>query len=77
MSAVSYARVWNRDDDGDSFVHLVSDGNDYTVCGHDIAGDELVHLKPPVELSGFHKVTCPQCVATIATVKAHLDRAKK
>ena len=70
--SASYVRIWNLDDDGESHVHLISDGNDFTVCGHDIAGDDDIHLKPPQELPGRHRVTCPLCLNTIETVRGHL-----
>lgn len=74
MKTSCYVRIWNKDDDGVSYVHLISDGNDFAICGHDYAGDDMIHAKPPEELTGRHRVTCPQCLGTINTVRKHLGK---
>lgn len=73
---MNFVRIWSRDDDGKSFIHLASSGNDYTICGHDIAGDDLVHARPCKELKGRHRVTCVQCLQIIADVKEYLDAVR-
>lgn len=72
MSA-NYVRIWPSDDNGCA-IHLISSGHDYTICGHDISGDSMVHRKPPQELEGKHRVTCPHCLQLIEDVKEHLKK---
>lgn len=77
MRAGNFVRIWAKDDAGKSAIHLVSSGNDYTICGHDIAGDPEVHECDPQELSGLnHRVTCKHCLSIIDDVKTYLGRKK-
>lgn len=61
---------------GGSRVHLAGQNlaDDLTLCGFDLAGDDLVHRKDPEEIPGSTapRITCPDCKAIIATVRAHL-----
>lgn len=70
--SADYVRIWSKDDDGPQ-VHLCSSGNDYTICGHDAVCDDSVHQKPPKDLPGKHRVTCPHCLQIINDVKRHLE----
>lgn len=75
MSAM-FIRIWNADDGGKSFIHLMSGGMDSTICGHDaVCGPHsgtVAHFKDPVELTGRHRVTCGQCLSTIRDVEEYL-----
>ncbi len=74
--SASYVRIWNQDDDGAAFVHLVASGKDNTICGHDFAGDSLIHARDPEHLFHRARVTCPQCLSIIADVREHLKPNK-
>ena len=71
-----FVRIWAKDDDGPK-IHLYASGNDYTICGHDAVGDDMVHRKPPQDLQGRHRVTCSQCLQIISDVKRYLNPPNK
>ena len=73
-SAAQFVRLWNKDDDK-SFIHLMASGMDYTICGHDAVGDDMIHRKPPKDLFGRHRVTCPQCLSIIKDCRDYLKKA--
>lgn len=68
MMHIKRIQTWN---DGDSRIHLRG-LSDFTLCGLDAVGDDLVHDKDPVILEGRPKVTCEHCLDIIRIVKAHL-----
>lgn len=45
-------KIWALDDDWPE-IHIAAGFNDYTICGHDTAGDELVHKRQPQFVEGF------------------------
>lgn len=66
-------RYYRTYHDGKSRTHIEGIGNSYALCGLDVAGDDVVHEKPPEELPlGKHRVTCEQCRMVIAIVKAYI-----
>lgn len=71
-----FVRIWNADDEGKSFIHLMADGRDFTICGHDAveAADPVAHLKPCKPLTGRRRVTCPHCLSIIETVRDYLEK---
>lgn len=61
--------------EGDTRTHIDGISDSSALCGCDLAGDDLVHRKQPECVQGKARVTCPDCLAIIATVKEHLRRA--
>ena len=68
---IEYWKTWNE---GKQSTHLARHGSDYTICGLDLIGDELVHDRPPESLSTLNKrrITCPHCLSLIETVMEHI-----
>lgn len=56
-------------------IHIVNPGRDFTICGLDIAGDNMIHDKPPKSFPRRekHRVTCEDCLHIIEAVKDHLS----
>lgn len=66
-----YYRTWNY---GKETVHLSCNG-DQAICGMDLVGDDEIHEREPEKLSGDGiRVTCPDCLMIIETVRMHLAR---
>jgi hypothetical protein len=72
LTGTDFVRIWNVDDDGKAFVHLMASGRDHTICGHDAVGDDLVHGRPCEHLLGKHRVTCVQCLGIISDVRKYI-----
>lgn len=72
MSVYLYWKT--TDEDGRVSTHL-SEAGDHSICGHDLAGDDMVHSKPPEALEGKHRVTCQHCLQIIELVKLHLKKS--
>lgn len=69
---MSVSNYWKTcDEDGKTRTHLSRDG-DSSICGHDLAGDDLVHSKPPTDLGRKSSITCELCLQIIDLVKHHL-----
>jgi hypothetical protein len=49
--------------------HLPGKG-DYTLCGLDAVGDDLIHLRDP-EANNDYRVTCPDCLEIIRIVSIY------
>lgn len=65
---------WRTYNDGGQSTHIEGPGNDYTLCGLDIAGDDVIHDKPPEMLEGRnHRITCKQCLEAVKVVKVYLS----
>ena len=65
------------DEGGEQRTHLVNPAHDYTICGLDTAGDELVHRRQPEILEGNnHRLTCEHCQGIVRTVEEFLNRHK-
>lgn len=61
--------------DGKTLVHLAhSAGEDQSICGEDVVGDDSLDDKTPESLGENvrRRVTCPHCLAIIATCRDHL-----
>lgn len=69
-----FIRTFPHEDEGGGVrVHLDGESDSSTLCGDDYAGDDLVHRKPPVVFEAKHaRLTCPHCLAIVATVRAYL-----
>lgn len=62
------------DEDGYTSTHLLGESGDSSICGHDLAGDDTVHSKDPLDLGCRARITCQHCLAIISIVKEHLKR---
>lgn len=77
IDTFKFIRTWrHRSEGGGTSVHLDGISDSYTLCGLDTAGDDRVHAKPPQELQGVHRITCPDCLRVIEEVERYL-RFKK
>lgn len=73
MTALRYYRTFGEPGTkGGVRTHVEGTGDSYTLCGLDIAGDDLVHKKPPMEIAKPKRITCEHCQQVIAIVQAHL-----
>lgn len=59
-------------DGGGQSTHLEGIGCDYTLCGLDTAGDDVVHRKPPEVVPGKPRITCRHCQQIIDLVVEHM-----
>lgn len=70
MNKSVYYRTWNE---GSTRIHLEGWG-DVAFCGFDLAGDDTIHDKDPIELDGFHRVTCEHCKQLLEIAKNHFEK---
>ena len=70
---MSFVRTFKKKcDGGGQDIHLTG-LSDYTLCGLDTSGDDMVHEKEPQFLTGRHRINCVHCISIIEIVKDHLN----
>jgi hypothetical protein len=72
----AYWKTYRKNEEGGgSLTHIEGIGDSHTLCGFDIAGDDLVHRKPPECIKRPARLTCPDCNQIIDIVQRHLALA--
>jgi len=65
----SYWRIYSKEYGTRTHLYGI---NDYTFCGVDTSGDDLIHVKPPEPLyERPSRITCPHCLQLLEIARSH------
>lgn len=70
---IEYYKTFNKLEDGLEEIHICTPGLDSAIYGTDLSGDDLIHSKDPIKLTGRnYNITCDHCARIINVVKEYL-----